>query len=99
MMEDDEGNLLVLDHDWINPYYEYALKRYILENMIMNGETVNNAQIEIIEQRYRESRNNALSMVNTPDFAEMQKVWRMNRKAMYNKYYSMFSSFGLVYNG
>ena len=33
-MEDDEGNLLVLDHPYCNEYYEYALKQRILENMM-----------------------------------------------------------------
>ena len=55
----------------------------------MNGEDVSQ-RIQLIEQRLRAARNNALSMVNTPDYAEMQKLWETNRKAMYGKYYNMF---------
>lgn len=91
-MEDDEGNLLVLDHPLVNEYYEYAIKQRILENLMMNGEDVS-AKIGLIEQRIRPSRNNAMSLVNTPDFAELQQVWAMNRKAMYNRYYNMFKSY------
>jgi len=88
-MEDDNGNLLVLDHPLINEFYEYALKQRILENLMINGEDVT-SRIQLIEQRLRAARNNALSIVNTPDYAEMKKLWETNRKAMYGKYYNMF---------
>lgn len=90
-LEDDDGNLLVLDHPLINEYYEYAIKSRILENLYINGEDVAQ-KMQLIEQRLKTSRNNALSVVNTPNFEEMYKVWEMNRKAMYGKYYDMFKS-------
>lgn len=90
-MEDNNGNLLVLDHPYCNEYYEYALKQRILENMIFAGEPVGN-QMGLIEQRLRAARNNALSFVNTPDFAELKKMWLVNRKAQYHNYYNMFKS-------
>lgn len=93
MMEDDEGNLLVVDHELINEYYEYALKQRIIENLIMNGEVVNQAQIQLIEKGLREYRNKAKSLVNTPNFSELKKLWQKNRKAQYHKYYDMFKSY------
>ena len=91
-MEDDEGNLLVPDHDLINEYYEYALKSRILENLYINGEDVAQ-RMQFVEQRLRAARNNALSIVNTPNFAELKQIWSDNRKAMYGKYYYMFASY------
>ena len=91
-MEDDEGNLLVPDHDLINEYYEYALKSRILENLYINGEDVAQ-RMQLVEQRLRGARNNALSVVNTPNFAEIKQIWSANRKAMYGKYYDMFKSY------
>lgn len=91
-LEDDEGNLMVIDNPTINEYYEYALKQRILENLYMNGEDVMQ-KLNLVEQRYRAARNNALSLVNTPNFAEMRKVWEMNRKAQYFNYYDMFASY------
>jgi hypothetical protein len=91
-MEDSDGNLLVPDHPLLNEYYEYAIKQRILENLLMAGESVT-AQIQIVEQRYRAARNNALTMVNTPNFSEMQKLWVANRLAQYSKYYDMFKSY------
>jgi hypothetical protein len=90
-LEDDNGELLVVDHPMINEYYEYALKKRILENAIMDGAQVV-PQMQLVLQEYRGARNNALSIVNTPNFSEMMKVWAMNRKAMYGKYYDMFKS-------
>jgi hypothetical protein len=92
-MEDEDGNLLVVDHDMINEYYEYALKKRFLENLIMNDEVVNQAKIQLIQAGYREARNYALSIVNTPNFAELKRVWEANRRAMYGKYYNMFKSY------
>ena len=91
-MEDEEGNLLVPDHELLNEYYEYALKQRILEDLYMNGEDVAQ-KIQLIEQRLRPARVNALSLVNTPNFKELEKVWWTNRKAMYGKYYNMFKSY------
>lgn len=95
-LEDEEGNLLVLDHPMINEYYEYALKQRILENLYMAGEDVAQ-KIQLIEQRLRAARNNALTIVNTPNFSEMYKLWRTNRKAQYFKYYDMFKSYTYSY--
>ena len=75
----------------INEYYEYAMKQRILENLYMNGEEVSQ-KINLIEGKLRAARNNALGIVNMPDFAEMKALWEMNRKAQYNKYYDMFKS-------
>ena len=91
-MEDDDGNLLVPDHDLLNEYYEYAVKQRILENLIMNDEPVEK-KLQIVEARLRVARNQALSVVNTPNFAEMKEVWAMNRRAMYARYYDQFKSY------
>lgn len=92
-LEDENGNLLVPDHDMLNEYYEYAVKKRILENLIMNDESVNQAKIQLINDGYRTSRNYALSIVNTPNFSELKQVFDMNRKAQYGKYYNMFASY------
>ena len=91
-MEDEAGNLLVPDHDLINDYYEYALKQRLLENLFMNGEDVS-ARLQLIEQRLKAARNQALSLVNTPNFKELEDMWWTNRRAQYSKYYDMFKSY------
>ncbi len=92
-LEDEEGNLLVPDHELLNEFYEYALKQRILENLIINDEEVNANKIQLIEQRYKAARNNAFSLVNTPNFKEMEETFRSVRNAFKNRFVNMFSSF------
>ena len=88
-LEDEEGNLMVPDHPEINEYYEYSLKERIFENLTLAGDNFGN-QFQLASAKVRPARNYALTIVNTPNFSEMYKVWAMNRKAMYSKYYDMF---------
>jgi hypothetical protein len=91
-MEDENGNLLVPDHALLNDYYEYALKKRIIENLALNGEDVAQ-RLQILVPAFKEARNNALSLVNTPNFKEMEELWWQNRRAQYAKYYDMFKSY------
>lgn len=95
-LQDIDGNLLVPDHPYINEYLEYGLKQRLLENLAMEGIDVK-LQMSIVEPRYKAARNTALGFVNMPNFNEMQALWALNRKAMYNKYYDMFTSYGPGY--
>ena len=90
-MEDEQGQLLVPDHDLLNEYYEYALKARIMENLYLNGEDVAQ-RLGLIEGRLKAARNQALSLVNTPNFSELEEIWWTNRRAMHSKYYDMFTS-------
>jgi hypothetical protein len=93
MMEDDDGNLLVPDHDLLNEFYEYSIKARILENMIMNGEEVTQLQLQLTDSNLRKAKNNAYSYVNTPNFGELRRIWEVNRKAQYHNYFNMFKSY------
>lgn len=90
-LEDEDGNLLVLDHPMINEYYETALKVRILENLYFSGEPVQE-KLGYIKQELRVARNNALGIVNMPDFAELKAIHDLNRAIMHGKYYRPFAS-------
>ena len=92
LMEDDDGNLLIIDNPYCNEYYEYAIKQRLYENLMFAGENVAN-QLQYIEQKLRAARNLALGFVNTPDYGEMKAMWEANRKAQYHNYYNMFKSY------
>lgn len=92
-MQDENGNLIVPDHEMLNEYYEYALKVRILENLMVNDEEVVN-KLQYMNLQRRNARIEARNIVDTPNFAELKRVWSANRKAQYNKYFSMFSSYG-----
>jgi len=91
MMEDGDGNLLVLDHDEINNYYEYALKKKIIEILLGSDEPVNQTFISIVHKEFKDARTTAIGIVRTPSFNELKNVWAANRKAQFNKYYKMFT--------
>lgn len=92
-LEDEDGNLLVLDHPQINQYYEYALKKRLLENMWIEGEDVER-KLGYIKEEFRMARQQAMLIAATPNFGELKKTWEINRKAQYYKYYTMFASYG-----
>lgn len=91
-MQDENGNLIVPDHELLNEYYEYALKVRILENLMFNDEDVIN-KLQYATAQRRIARIEARNVVDTPNFAEIKSTWERNRKVQYNKYYSMFASY------
>lgn len=91
LMEDEEGNLLIMYHEFVDDYYEYALKEKIYEDLFLNGEQVE-SKLQYVSTLKREAKKQALSFINTPDFNYMRKLWETNRKAMYHKYYNMFKN-------
>lgn len=88
-MEDEDGNLLVLDDNVINEYYEYAMKERILENLLMEGEDVSN-KLNYIAGKRRTARIEAKTRAGMYEFDELEQMWDMNRQAMYKKYYYQF---------
>ncbi len=89
---DDQNNLLVLDHPEVNFYYESALKEHIFKTLWYSGGEEIKIKYDEARQETRENRVRALSIVNTPDFKDMQNVFRANRQAQYTRYYRTFES-------
>jgi hypothetical protein len=90
-MEDEDGNLMVLDHPKINEFYEWAIKARIFENMYLNGEPDIERRLQLVEAKLKTARAEALSIATMPDFYELKKTIEQNRKAMYHKYVHPFS--------
>ena len=94
-LEDEAGNLLILDHDIITVFYEYKLKHRIAENLWMNGEDMER-KLAYLASELKMARMQAKSIVTTPNFSEMQTVFRLNRKAYNQRYVNMFVDFGWI---
>jgi len=88
----EDGEILVPDHPMLNEFYEYAIKARILENLMMDGTDVSK-QLQIVLPSLKAARNNAFTIVNTPNFSELSKNHDMIRRAAYAKYYDMFKSY------
>lgn len=91
MMEDEDGNLLVLDHDIINNYYERALKVAIYEQLLDNGEDVER-KLARADLQLRLAKIEAISIARMPDFDEIKEVWEKNRIIYNSRYVNMFKS-------
>lgn len=90
-LENENGELLILDHDKITPYYEYKLKHRILENMFMNGEDVEK-RLAYVDMQRRNARIEAWKVVRTPNFSEMMELSALNHKAYNSRFVNMFKA-------
>jgi hypothetical protein len=91
-LEDEQGNLLVLDHPKINQYYEWALKERVFQNIYLNGEPDMLQRWQMAKKELTTARAEALSISTMPDFFELKRTIEQNRRAMYHKYLHPFSS-------
>lgn len=88
-LEDREGNLLVLDHELVNEYYESELKAKILKMMAPQGEDVQGLyQLNEIDRRNAHIK--AESWSRTPDFYQLVSFQRNYRNAIYKRFYNSF---------
>ena len=91
-LEDDDGNLLVLDHPKINLYYEWSMKHTILENMWLNGEDMLQ-RMQYAEKQRDEYRHQALSIANMPSYRECLNLAQVTRNIVNDRYMNHFLDF------
>lgn len=82
---DSNGTLMVVDHDIVNEYYEYALKKRIIENAIFAGEQLSD-QFKIISNELRKAKIQALSINNMFEFDDLRDFKIALRRNQYNRY-------------
>ncbi len=90
-LEDEEGNLLIPEHEKLTLFYEYKLKDRILENLYNNGEDVVQ-KLDRNAARLRTARIEAKTLVAMVDFTDMQEMYELNRKAFNARYVNMFKT-------
>lgn len=81
---DEEGNLLVLDHDYINPYYEWALKAKILEDLYYNSEADVQQKLQDARNNRDQYKNRAVSLVVKPEYREISNYRKKLEQDFYN---------------
>jgi len=89
-MTDKDGNIIILDHPLTTEYYEYAVKKHLLENWMLNSNADVAQKLVYIKNELRDARLRALSFVNTVEYSEIQKFYQANRNVFFNKYHKMF---------
>jgi len=85
-MADNENNLLVLDHPNVRDYYEYAVKKHLLENWMINNDADVAQKLIYIKEELKASRFVAINFISTIEPSEIKKIISENRNRFYNKY-------------
>lgn len=91
-MEDEEGNLLILDHPLTNDYYEYAIKKKIFENLKFNKDADVTQDLQYVIGELKQARIRAISFVNMPEYGEINDFFENNRRRFYNNYVKYFEN-------
>jgi len=91
-MLDENNNVLILDHDLVVPYYEYAIKKRFFENMFLNKEGDFLQAYQVAKGELREAKIRAMGFVNTPEFGDLQRIFIDNRNRFYNRYIKYFDT-------
>lgn len=84
---DDKGNLLVLDHELVNPYYEAAITARILKDLWYNMDA--DTQLKYQNENDRvlpATKSTAHGIVNFPGYRKMKEWSKQKELEYYNKY-------------
>jgi hypothetical protein len=93
VLEDDDGNLLVLDHPMINLWYEAEVSYRILRNLYINGEPDIERRLQLLDKERKEEKGQAMRIAYTPDFNLMKQTFEIFRDREYEKHFAPFSGF------
>lgn len=99
LMEDDQGNLMVLDHPKINLFYEWKVKETILLNLYINGEPDIERRLQLVQQKAKEYKLDAMTIVNTPDYRVMKETFQIIRNNATERFSAPISRFYGRYSG
>lgn len=91
-MEDDEGNLLVLDDDIVRPYYEWACKEHIFDMLTANNDDDTFRKWQVAERKHNQAKARARQHVGTPEYDELLHVLSNNRRKFINRYVMPFKN-------
>lgn len=88
-LEDEEGNLLVLDHPFINQFYEWAIKVKILESLYMNDSDASiERKLMYAKNELTKFRQTSLSWANMPEVYEIQQAYAIYRREQEYRFFN-----------
>lgn len=93
LLEDEDGNLLAIDHPKLNQYYNYAVKERILENLYMNGEPDIERRLQLAQQKKQQYKGEAMVLAYMPDFKVMCNTFTRLRQIENEKHILPFSRY------
>jgi hypothetical protein len=91
-MVDENNNILIMDHPLVRPYYEYAIKKRLLENWFLTNDADVGQKLTYVAQMMQQARLEAHNYVNGIGFQEIVDHWNRKRTSFLNKYVNMFGT-------
>ena len=91
-MVDEDNNILVLDHPLVRPYYEYAIKKRLLENWFLTNDSDVGQKLTYVIQMMQQARLEAHNYVNGIGYNEIVNHWNNKRNTFLAKYVNMFGT-------
>lgn len=82
---DEDGNLLILDHDLVQFYYEWSVKAKILEDIYYNSEADVKMKLDDARAHVALERNKAVSLILKPEYREIANY----RKRLEQEFYDL----------
>lgn len=89
-LTDENGDIEIPFHPLLNPYYEYAIKEKILEDIYLNSESDVIQKLQYISQKKRDAYAIAWNFANTKEVNEWHKIQKKLQTEYFNKWYKIF---------
>lgn len=86
-----DGQIQIPFHPKLNPYYEYAIKEKILEDLYLNSEADVLQKLQYISLKKREAYATAWDFANTREVNEWNKIQKKLRLEYYATWYNMYN--------
>lgn len=90
ILEDEEGLPIIPFHPLLNDYYEWSLKKKILEDVFMNSEADVDKKLQYANQMQKDAYLEAWQFTGYPEYRELETVQKKYESDFYNKWYKMF---------
>ena len=91
-MVDENNNILIMDHPLVRPYYEYAIKKRLLENWFLTNDAEVGDKLKYVIQMMQQARLEAQNYVNGIGYNEIVNHWNNKRNTFLAKYVNMFGN-------
>ena len=94
-MENEDGDLMILDHPLVRPYYEYAVKKHLLETFFLNGDANVLQRLQFVQMELEKiggARERAITFMQVIEPSEIDKIMEINREKFFRKYVVPFTA-------
>ena len=88
---DEEGEIMYPFHPLLNDYYEYSIKKKILEDLFMNSEADVINKLQFAEQKAQAAYYDAYTFIQSAKANQWSRMRKKYELQFYRKWYSAFN--------